>query len=338
MRDSEIMRSVLGYAGVLVPLFGPFLNHTPLAATTDNSVLSAPAPVHSNPAPTGTPKEVSQLPLDMATGLLCLLRISVLGKKAQSLEKKKKKERWTSWSCCDCLSIGQVVIKPTVKHLKVTEVLVKLCVKPTNGWPLSHSWKGLHTEAAELITAMQMNLKKNCHRLVNTKTPGCQGWLDKMAFHPPWHIDCTHSTWDTDPSADRRNVMGVWGFAVVMWRMQVTIFAVYQTNVINDRTYSMTASEITGLDFWEDRKLRDSVSLLNRTLVRNMICKYKQNLSLNQSGKEKRENASYIIVYSLQTNFKICREKNASTIPCRSNTERKSPMFVDKTHTWNIWG
>lgn len=95
----------------------------------------------------------------------------------------------------------------------------------------------------------------------------------------------------------------------------------------------MTASEITGLDFLEDRKLRDSVSLLNRTLVRNMICKYKQNLSLNQSGKEKRENASYIIVYSLQTNFKICREKNASTIPCRSNTERKSPMFVDKTHT-----
>lgn len=92
MRDREIMRSVLGYAGVLVPLFGPFLNHTPLAATTDNGVLSAPAPVHSNPAPTGTPKEVSQLPLDMATGLLCLLRISVLGKKAQSLEKKKKKK------------------------------------------------------------------------------------------------------------------------------------------------------------------------------------------------------------------------------------------------------
>lgn len=29
----------------------------------------------------------------------------------------------------------------------------------------------------------------------------------------------------------------------------MTIFAVYQTNVINDRTYSMTASEITGLDF-----------------------------------------------------------------------------------------
>lgn len=211
--------------------------------------------------------------------------------------KKKKKERWTSWSCCDWLSIGQVVIKPTVKHLKVTEVLVKLCVKPTNGWPLSHSWKGLHTEAAELITAMQMNLKKNCHCLVNTKTPGCQGWLDKMAFHPSWHIDCTHSTWDTDPSADRKNVMGVWGFAVVMWRMQVTIFAVYQTNVINDRTYSMTASEITGLDFWEDRKLRDSVSLLNRTLVHNMICKYKQNLSLNQSGKEKRECFLYYCLF-----------------------------------------
>lgn len=197
------MRSVLGYAGVLVPLFGPFLNHTLLAATTDSCILSAPASAHSNPAPTGTPSESA------ASGhgnRAALPAENLCSGKESPIPGKKKK--------MDILILLWLVFHRAGGYQTNCEALesywgaCKALCEPTNDWQLSHSWKGLHTEVAELITPMQMNLKKNCHCLVNTKTPGCQVWLDKMAFHPPWHIDCTHSTWDTEPSADKEEYDG----------------------------------------------------------------------------------------------------------------------------------
>lgn len=101
-----------------------------------------PAPVSSStPAPTSTAKRSEsahyrELPLDVAKGLLYVLSSSVQRK----LSPWKKRDKL--WSHCDSLSMGWVLIKPLVKHLKFTEVLVKLGVKPTNDCPFSHSWTG----------------------------------------------------------------------------------------------------------------------------------------------------------------------------------------------------